>query len=875
MNQGGPDGPDGDNIENIGDPQFLPADHALYKRLQGAFEKQLTDEYNRVKLDYLDKANTLKAMERDKEDVGVQLYGLQQQLADMQLAFETAHENFNNIAKTRGDNEVNLSSLSENLEFRKNEIADLKKKVERASEELSKLNLGLILMKDHNQELKNELKLTQRTTHRTEENIMDLEKEKKEQDFLIDQMNEEIKRLSEQIKILDAQTIAQKRQTEEANIILNEATIEMDKILKSKKNLLDHYKKALFEIQDKDKNLQKLKDTLKIDEETNIKVTSEIAGIEKEIRDQNEQQTTLGEVKSRMEKIRDHFKVKNSKLDETKVKIQARNHILVESLRSTQAEMSMRDKQIKSLQEQINLIENNIMKLHTETRKKQDEIIGKISTHKTVSKTTINLRKQTNKLQNDLEEKEIDLAKQENEMARINIDILNTENQIIALEERKKEVNKDKLDHEDKVNDCEKRIKENHEVHEKKMHDVAKYNREHDKAMQKQTIFSKGPSDAKLIHLNKEIEEIELETKKNKGEFIKEQTLYVIREEEANKMTEDITELKRKGVILEQKRLRLSTQYDQHSRQIKQINTNLKNFENDMNKLNELLAVNYEKSKDLQNDNINIDSEIIQKLKEMEKESVNLEVQIDRLKESKAELLQEIVEAERQILLWERNIQLEKEMQEKLDPEYDQNDIQKMKKQIHLLDMNLESIEKQQKKLIIEMERIVYKKESIQLKYANTKNTGNDGNKNPTQIAKDIQALKTSIAESAKGLKEMDNNLRTKENELKNIKVQIENTSERINSIDFELNRALETITQKKVDRLVSVSEIAGMQKTTRALEDIKKVGTKFATQGQKAELDKLTDENIRIQEALMKFVEDNPKFSSILASVANLKINL
>lgn len=873
MSQGGPEGPDADNIENIGDPQFLPADHALYKRLQAAFERQLTDEYNRVKLDYLDKANTMKAMERDKEDVGVQLYGLQQQLADMQLAFEAAHENFNNIAKTRADNEAKLSSLSENLEFRKNEISDLTKKVERASEELSKLNLGLILMRDHNHELKNELKLTQRTTHRTEENIMNLEKEKKEQDFLIDQMNEEIKRLSEQIKILDAQTIAQKRQTEEANIILNEATIEMDKILKSKKNLLDHYKKALFEIQDKDKNLQKLKDTLKIDEETNIKITSEIAGIEKEIRDQNEQQATLGEVKSRMEKIRDHFKVKNAKLVETKVKIEARNGILVESLRSTQSEMALRDKQIKSLQEQINLIENNIMKLHTETRKKQDDIISKISTHKTVSKTTINLRKQTMKLQYDLEEKEIDLAKQENEMARINIDILNTENQIIALEERKKEVNKDKLDHEDKVNDCEKRIKENHEVHEKKMHDVAKYNREHDKAMQKQTIFSKGPSDAKLIHLTKEIEEIELETKKKKGEFIKEQTLYVIREEEANKMTEDITELKRKGVILEQKRMRLSTQYDQHSRQIKQINTNLKNFENDMNKLNELLAVNYEKSKNLQNDNINIDSEIIQKLKEMEKESVNLEVQIDRLKESKAELLQEIVEAERQILLWERNIQLEKEMQEKLDPEFDQNDIQKMKKEIHLLEINLESIEKQQKRLIIEMERIVYKKESIQLKYANTKNTGNEGNKNPTQIAKDIQALKTAIASSAKGLKEMDNHLRTKENELKNIKVQIENSTERVNSIDYELNRALETITQKKVDRLVAVAEIASMQKTTRALEDIKKNGAKQASTGQKAELERLTEENLKIQDALMKFIEENPKFSTILASVTALKI--
>ena len=60
----------------------------------------------------------------------------------------------------------------------------------------------------------------------------------------------------------------------------------MDKIITSKKNLMDHWKKAIFEIQEKDKNLQKMKDALKIDEEMNIKITSEIAGIEKEIRDQ-------------------------------------------------------------------------------------------------------------------------------------------------------------------------------------------------------------------------------------------------------------------------------------------------------------------------------------------------------------------------------------------------------------------------------------------------------------------------------------------------------------------------------------------------------------------------------------------------------------
>jgi len=66
-----------------------------------------------------------------------------------------------------------------------------------------------------------------------------------------------------------------------------------------------------------------------------------------------------------------------------------------------------------------------------------------------------------------------------------------------------------------------------------------------------------------------------------------------------------------------------------------------------MNKLNDLLSNNRESKLKLENENINIESEFIEKLKELEKESVKLEVEIDKLKEDKAELLAEIVECER------------------------------------------------------------------------------------------------------------------------------------------------------------------------------------------------------------------------------------
>lgn len=96
------------------------------------------------------------------------------------------------------------------------------------------------------------------------------------------------------------------------------------------------------------------------------------------------------------------------------------------------------------------------------------------------------------------------------------------------------------------------------------------------------------------------------------------------------------------------------------------------------------------------NDNFNIENEFKQKLKELENESIKLENSIATLKEEKSDILSEIVEAERQILLWERKIQLEKEMQDALDPNIGQTEIVAMKKEIHRMELRYEQLRKKQ-----------------------------------------------------------------------------------------------------------------------------------------------------------------------------------
>jgi len=56
----------------------------------------------------------------------------------------------------------------------------------------------------------------------------------------------------------------------------------------------------------------------------------------------------------------------------------------------------------------MNLIETNIMKLHTETKKLFDDLINTKSEHTTIEKTAMNLNKQAMQLGLEIEEKNVE-----------------------------------------------------------------------------------------------------------------------------------------------------------------------------------------------------------------------------------------------------------------------------------------------------------------------------------------------------------------------------------------------------------------------------------------------------------------------------------
>lgn len=68
------------------------------------------------------------------------------------------------------------------------------------------------------------------------------------------------------------------------------------------------------------------------------------------------------------------------------------------------------------------------------------------------------------------------------------------------------------------------------------------------------------------------------------------------------------------------------------------------------------------------------------------------------------------------MMLWEKKIQLAKETQSALDPNVGATEIREMSLEIHRMTLRYASMLKLQEKMISEMERSIYRRESISSK---------------------------------------------------------------------------------------------------------------------------------------------------------------
>lgn len=678
--------------------------HARMQRIQKVLYDQLVGNDERLTLELREKEEELRRVRAAREDAGVALYGVHQQLASLQLALEASHRKLTALHEARFASEDALDEVKDSAQHKKQQVEQHRASVAKTQRELDALNATLRQVSAYNEEMKNEIARTQRAAQKAEETMTDMEKGKLKQDLYIDSLNEQLKSLREQIGVHAAQLKSQKLETAAAEATLREASTQMEAVAFEKKQLLQQWKSALVGMQQRDQALQATQSALAATREEDLALAAELRGYAHSIEKAQRQHETLVATVERFNAEIRFIEEQLAALAAEHARLAERHEMLSKSLKQTEAQGASAGVATKTLELETQQVAQHLETTQRERHALEDAIAAQKSEQTTANKAANNLARETQRLQSAIHDKELALASLRNELARVGVDALNVEAHAAQLAEARDKALAELKAEDLAVEKAELELRQRNDEIEKKMLRLDRLNKKYEQIVAKLEDENTGPLEATIKNLALETAALRARNADKQRAWLATQTALVSLAADAQELSERNQERTSRTSVLEQKQLRLSREVAALQQDAKQIRLALLGLHADTSKLNELLARHASRHEELLNANHAMEMDFKRELQELEQEAVALEARASKLKMDKQELLDRVVEAEKQLMLWEKKIQLERETQAALDPEVGQAEAKAMEKEIHRMRLRLETLMRAQEQMLQDME---------------------------------------------------------------------------------------------------------------------------------------------------------------------------
>ncbi|KAF4321773.1 hypothetical protein BBO99_00000668 [Phytophthora kernoviae] len=662
------------------------------------------------------KEEELRRAKTAREDVGVALYGVQQQLAQLQVALESAHRRLTTLHDERFSSEDKLDEWKASAEEKKLAVERRRIHLQKTQGELDSLNMTLRQVEKYNEEMKHEIARTQRAAEKAEESMTAAEKDKVKQDLYIDRLNEQVKSLQDQLAANGSQLKTQRLETQAAEETLREASEQMEAVAFEKKQLLQQWKSALIGMQQRDTALQATQSAISKVGEEELALGAELRGYKISIEKAQQAHETLIATIERFNAELRFVEEQTENLRGEHERLTARHELLTKSLKQTEAQVAAASSSGKKLESEAAQVAQHLETTQRERHLLEDEIAAEKNDQTTVHKAAHNLTKETQRLVSRVHEKEVELANLQNEMARVGVDALNVQNHTAQLMEAQRALVEELKRDDQQVERAELEIRQRNDEIEKKMLRLDRLNKKYEQLVSKMEDADTGPLEATVKNLVRETKVGREENTARQKQWLNTQTALVHTASETQELSERTQERKSKTSVLEQKQLRLQHELHEMQRELRELSNGIASLHADTGRLNELISRQGSKHDDLLNNNHALELEFTRELRELEATSVAMEARAGTLRHEKQELLDRVIEVERQLMLWEKKIQLEKETQAALDPEVGQAEARSMEKEIHRMRLRLEALQRSQEQMLQDMEQAVHKRDVIALR---------------------------------------------------------------------------------------------------------------------------------------------------------------
>ncbi|NXT64231.1 CCD40 protein, partial [Chaetops frenatus] len=740
----------------------LDPEHPLMARFQAALKNYLTRQIEQLNLDLNELRTAMKTSKVQREELGVILYGAQQQLRQLEVELEKSHELCSQAAAARQQLEEELEGLRGAHKEMCHNTDDERKKVSAMQTQIENLALELFYVQNMDQDMHHRLLLMKQSAKRAEAERIQAEVEKKKQDLFLDQLTRRVYQLQEQISLFEAQLVAQAEDTKVTRQAVTEAGLEVQAINVEKKRLMEHWNSSLAGMKQRDEAYVVTQELLSNYRRDLKSLEGDIHGCEKSIRKEEEKNENLLSLLNRSQNDASVTRklIAQCLLEQEALQLQTGTYTRV--LHETEQALSRTKMDQAAHLNELLFIRKSIERGTYVKEQLESEIMAKLQDQMISSKAAKHFSQLAEKLRNRKSNLELHFYKVENDVAQIILNATNTCCRLTVHQKTLCEVDKEIKNMNELIACQENEIAKSRLLADKKGGIICLYNKKLEMLLAQQGGQELGPLEIEIKQLNRQIEECNSEVMTLRKYWLNEQKELVKLTREREEHITSLDTLQKQIIIMQQRKLRVENEIQQEVKEQKDVERHMKNMSNDLIKLNMLINKNNSSVEELQNGKIVTENEFVQSLKAAEKESVEMQERHSQLIEEKERLLNSLVEAEHQILLWEKKFQLAKEMREATDSLLEQGEIHDMKTEVRRMQVRYGQLLKQQETLVRAMEVCVSHREMIanraeaQSKVDKKHSTKNDFQSRKQELKRRIRETQENVYECNQTMQELE-----------------------------------------------------------------------------------------------------------------------
>ncbi|XP_057311737.1 coiled-coil domain-containing protein 40-like [Hydractinia symbiolongicarpus] len=708
------DGYQDDEGEPDSDLIVLDPSHPLMKRFQKAYEEHLKKQDEKSTLELRELLQEHSTAKKQREEIGVELYGVQQELARQQMQLEKQHDDFNEKWQLRKHCEAQLNEIKTLYKQAMDDLIHRRRKANELQTEVENIAAKLLYVESAKDDVRSDISILKRAAEKAGTEVIKAQREKQKQDLLVNKLVSAVDHLRGDIAMYDAQIQAQREETKAATRTLTDATTELEAIDLEKKQLLQQWNNSLIGMKRRDESYGAMQEAVNVQKQQILAIETELDGYRKQIlkaQEQNEQLTYMyNRIESDITAVKKQITVAQNKHEALKIEYSTYSRTLHETeqfLNRAQIEVTVKESELVNLRK---LIEKEFQ----DKIKIEDLIMSQMQEQLTAEKASQYTKKMTNRIRKKSTQLERSIAEVENEISKNVLEVTHATTRVRGLQDLLSNINKVIHQKNETISKIENEIVKRNAVIEKKEGSIDQLGKKIDVLISKEGGEAyTGPLEFQIKTLQRQIEsttneclELQQYWLRQQGELVK-----VVRQVAAQ--STEVETKKKESTILMQKKLRIEGELNSEKNEISDIQRSVRSMQNDMTKLNLLIHKNRDKQDVLQQDNILLENDFMSTLKDAELKSIQMQNSITALNEEKERLLNALVEAERQIMLWEKKTQLAREARDTVDSDVGNGEIHAMKAEIHRMEVRYAQLMRQQEKIIQDMEKSVFKRECI------------------------------------------------------------------------------------------------------------------------------------------------------------------